>query len=401
MRSSPCALLLLTASIAAGSLLGCTGGGAKDSIEPVATVTPVAEALSPFAAEVRWTTSSTSASPVAFRESTGGAEVLVVKNDDAGDGVTEHRVLLQGLAPQTSYDIRVGDGTAFTGTTTVQTGAAPSGPFRVLFDAAHGETAGNADWVIDDDEPTVSAPSPADPSSETAWSGAYSSWGYALHETGRYQVQSLPVGGTFTFGGGGALDLSNFDVVILPEPNNTIPLAGLQALRDFCAAGGGLFLIADHEGSDRDNDGVESYEVLNALADTDPAWGWRMEAQSFNPGATDDVVDDAREPLLHGQFGEVAQVGFYAATALRILPAMNPRMRQILWRPGQTGGTAGLFIAAGYYGSGRVVIIGDSSPADDGTANPGNSNIFDSWHDPAEDNAAFHLNATAWLANDL
>ena len=393
--------LLLTALIAAGSLQACTGGGAKDPVEPIATVTPAAEALSPFAAEVRWTTSSTSASPVAFRAASGGDEVTVLEDEGAGDGVTDHRVLLQGLAATTTYEIRVGDGTRFTGTTSVTTEAAPAGPFRVLFDAAHGESAGNADWVIDDDEPTVSAPAPANPTSATAWSGAFSSWGYALYDTGRYQVQSLPVGSTFTFGTGGALDLSNFDVVILPEPNNQIPTAELEALRDYCAAGGGVFLISDHEGSDRDNDGWESYEILNLLADTDPAWGWRMEAQSFNPGASSDVVDDAREPLLHGAFGEVAAVGFYASNALRILPAQNPRMRQILWRPGQTGGTAGLFIAAGYYGSGRVVIIGDSSPADDGSANPGNTNIFDSWNDPAEDNAAFHLNATAWLANDL
>ena len=357
---------------------------------PTATVTPVADVLSPFAAEVRWSTTGETVSPVAFDG--GGGEETVTEPD----AVTEHRVLLQGLAAGVEYTYRVGDGTGTTGTGSFTTPAAPAPPFRVLFDNSHGEQAGNADWVIDDNSPS---PSPAAPSSEASWSGAYSAWGFALYDTARYQVQTLPGSGTLTFGTAGAQDLSNYCAVILPEPNNRISGAELQALESYVAAGGGLFLIADHEGSDRDNDGWESYTVLNELADLEQAWGWRFDAQDFTFPQQDDVVVDEREPLLHGPFGDVARVGFYGATSLRIVPADNPRMRPILWRPNQSG-NAGLLIAAGFYGAGKVVLIGDSAPADDGTANPGNMNIFDSWNDGDEDNAAFFLNATAWLCDD-
>lgn len=385
MRTPACVAAAI-AAFACGGGYGCApreGGGTLPTPTP-ATVAVEAEALSPYAIEVRWTTSAETTSPVAFSD--GGAEETVV--DD--ELVTEHRVLLQSLDAASTYDIRVGDDTGFEGEISETTPAAQGGPFNVLFDAANGEDAGNADWVIDDNFP---APSPASPSSEGSWSGAYSAWGFDLVDSGRYDVESLRTG-TFTAG-----NLAGFCAVILPEPNNQIPAGGLAALQDYVAGGGGALLISDHEGSDRDNDGWESLEALNELADLDDAWGWRIDTSDVYEPAANNFVVDAREPLLHGPFGDVAAVGFYGATTLRIVPAQNPRMRQILWRPNQSG-NAGLFIAAGFYGAGKVVIVGDSSPADDGTANPGNENIFDSWNDPSEDNAAFFLNATAWLCDD-
>lgn len=384
-------LLLTTFALSAAACTPAEGGG--DATPTPVTVQVEAEALSPYAIEVRWTTATEAASPVAFDDGSGEEAVT----GDPEDLVTEHRVLLQSLEANATYDIRVGDGTGFTGTASESTPASGAGPFRVLFDAAHGEDAGNADWIID--EQGSASPSPASPGSESSWSGAYSAWGFDLWDTGRYEVESLPnSAGSFTYGSG-AQDLADYCAVVLAEPNNSIPASGLAALRDYVAGGGGLFLIANHFGSDRDNDDVQSIDAINELADLDPAWGWRIDEQDLYEPAASDFVADAREPLLHGPFGEVAAVGFYAATTLRIVPAENPRMRQILWRPNQSG-NAGLFIAAGFYGAGKVVLVGDSAPADDGTANTGNSPVIDSWNDPTEDNAAFFLNATAWLCDD-
>ena len=131
----------------------------------IATPTPIqvaveAEALSPYAIEVRWTTTEETISPVVFSDGSGDDTIA----DDELE--TEHRVLLQMLEPATTYEIRVGDDTGFTGTISETTPASPGGPFQVLFDAAHGEDAGNADWVIDDNFP---APSPAsDPDHDKA-----------------------------------------------------------------------------------------------------------------------------------------------------------------------------------------------------------------------------------------
>ncbi|MBV9823893.1 MAG: hydrolase, partial [Actinobacteria bacterium] len=49
--------------------------------------------------------------------------------------------------------------------------AAATTPYKVLFDASHGETAGNADWIISTSQPDPLAQN-ANPTSETSWTGA-------------------------------------------------------------------------------------------------------------------------------------------------------------------------------------------------------------------------------------
>src|SRR6266508_6364648 len=85
-----------------------------------------------------------------------------------------------------------------------------SGSYAVLFDASHGETSGNADWVI-----SASRPDPlgerARPRVETDWTGALSAWGVALHTTGRYRLMTLPRGEQISYGERtNRLDLANF-----------------------------------------------------------------------------------------------------------------------------------------------------------------------------------------------
>ncbi|MGZ5503837.1 MAG: hypothetical protein ACXWGY_04175, partial [Chthoniobacterales bacterium] len=71
-----------------------------------------------------------------------------------------------------------------------------------LFDATHAETAGNADWVIDEDSSPQRFPTP-DQSTvtastvETYWKGAISSWGIALVKRGHH-VETLPSGVAIT-----------------------------------------------------------------------------------------------------------------------------------------------------------------------------------------------------------
>src|SRR3954463_15674943 len=88
--------------------------------------------------------------------------------------------------------------------------AAAATPHRVLFDNAHAETAGNADWIISTSQPDPLSQD-SSPSSETDWTGALSSWGVALQKTGDYSLKTLPSGSSITYGTSAATDLSNFD----------------------------------------------------------------------------------------------------------------------------------------------------------------------------------------------
>jgi hypothetical protein len=102
--------------------------------------------------------------------------------------------------------------------------------------------------------------------------------------------------------------------------------------------------------------------------------------------------------VLNGPFGKVTGSILRAGTTFTLKPADNPAVRGLVWlSSANQAGTTGAFFATSTFGQGRVAIWGDSSPADDGTGQPGN-NLFNGWNDPAGTNAPLAINATEWLA---
>ena len=272
---------------------------------------------------------------------------------------------------------------------------------RVLFDDAHAETAGNADWIISTSMPDPTKQNPA-PSAETDWTGAISSWGVALQKTGDYQLDTLPSGSTITYGTSSATDLSNFDEFVLPEPNIVLSAAEKTALMKFVQNGGGLFLISDHTGSDRNNDGWDSPKIINDLMtnntvdSTDP-FGFSVDLDNIVSG-TPRAISDSSNPVLNGPFGTVTGSVIYNGTTETLHPADNPNVKGLVYVAGSTaGGTTGAFFSTSTFGAGRVAIWGDSSTIDDGTGESGKS-LYDGWNDPGGTDAQLALNATAWLA---
>ncbi|MEU4346313.1 hydrolase [Streptomyces sp. NPDC023838] len=277
--------------------------------------------------------------------------------------------------------------------------AAVTTPHRVLFDNSKVETAGNADWIIGTSQPDPLGQK-ADPSVEKDWTGALSSWGVALQKTGAYSLKTLPSGNTITYGTSSALDLQNFDTFVLPEPNVLLSAAEKTAVMKFVQNGGGLFMISDHTGSDRNNDGADAVKVLNDLMtnnsvdSTDP-FGFSIDSlniASDNPRAVTGTTD----PVLNGSFGKVTGSIIRNGTTATLKPADNPAVKGLVYRTGSSGNT-GAFFATSTFGSGRVAFWGDSSPIDDGTGQSGNT-LFDGWDDPAGTDAALALNGTEWLA---
>lgn len=272
---------------------------------------------------------------------------------------------------------------------------------RVLFDNSKAETAGNADWIVSTAQPDPTAQNP-NPTSETSWTGAISAWGVALQRTGQYSLRTLPPGNTITYGGGGSLDLANFDEFVMPEPNSPLSAAEKTAILRFVQNGGGFFLVVDHTGSDRNNDGWDSVRIANDLMssngvdNTDP-FGFSVDAVNIaneNPVA----INSSTDPVVNGPFGKVTGSIIRNGSTQTLHPSDNPSVKGVVWRPGANqSGTTGAFFTTSTFGSGRVAVWGDSSTIDDGTGQSGNT-LFDGWDDPAGTDAALALNATAWLA---
>ncbi len=324
-------------------------------------------------------------------------------------------------------------------------GPGPAGAgARVLFDASHRENAGNADWVIDadawdlhqehypcgqweDESHAQRFPTPApgeigpdDP--ETTWTGGISAFGIDLVKLG-YEVETLPVEGAITFGDpDNPQDLSRYDVFVLPEPNRPFTPEEIDAIRRFVReGGGGIFLVADHQTSDRDCDGWDAPHVLNELlgveieggAVTDPGIAgivFNVEEIAglgdgdfwFDDPVDDNVTDDPGDPIVHGPHGDGSGgLGLFGSTALTLYPAANGTVRGHVWKTdAPERGNVHVTFATAWVGGGRVAATGDSSPADDGTGDPGD-HLHDGWDRASGgvNNREIFLNAVAWLAD--
>ena len=308
---------------------------------------------------------------------------------------------------------------------------------KVLFDATKHEMAGNADWVIDADAwnnnmpayPCTGSTNESNPqryptpdqsgitqaTPETYWTGGISAWAVDIVKTWGWTVESLPPGASITYGdGGNAQDLSNYDVFIICEPQNQFTTAEKNAIIAFVQNGGGLFMVADHETSDRDCDGWDSPWVYNDLTGATSAsstglfgiWfrvdGLEVKGEDwFDDGTDNNVNTDTSDPIIFGPAGSgTGGLGLFGSTSMDINPADNPTVAAHVWRTGQAHNNLRVTFATASYGLGRVAAIGDSSPADDDTGDSGDS-LYPGWDKASGgvNNREIHLNATYWLAN--
>ncbi|MFO8061479.1 MAG: hypothetical protein R6U31_00970, partial [bacterium] len=275
---------------------------------------------------------------------------------------------------------------------TVGTTSAPG--MKVLFDFSKEETAGNADWIIDTDYPH---PSPANPSSETDWLGGISYWGFELDSFG-YECWTLPPGNTISYDESStdSLDLSYFDVFIIPEPQNPFTASEKQAIFDFVRNGGGLFMVADHVSSDRNNNGWDSPMIYDDLPSDSFGIYFRQTGEGdnyYNPTSSNFTGLDS---IYNGPWGDCnneptdATLYFHGGTAITVYS--DPDVIHIAKEDGNASRS---LLTAARWGEGKVMGMGDSSPADDGTGQSGNT-LYDGWTEGAT--RYLILNATWWLS---
>lgn len=298
---------------------------------------------------------------------------------------------------------------------------------KILFDATKAEMASNADWVIDADVHNLKAtssgtmvtsgsdsnpqmiPTPAQSgitssTPETYWKGALSAWAIDLVKLG-YTVETLPYTGKITYGdANNAQDLSNYKVFVIDEPNFRFPLSERDALINFVKNGGGLFIISDHNISDRNNDGWDSPHIWNDIFTTnsiqsDP-FGISFDLANIS-GSTTNFASLPSNPILHGASGTPTEMQFFNGTTMTLNTTDNPSVQGLVFRSGaSTTGLVNVMFATSTYGSGKVCALGDSSVPDDGTGDTGDS-LYNGYTADANGNhKPLLLNATVWLATN-
>ncbi len=302
--------------------------------------------------------------------------------------------------------------------------AASSQTIKILFDASKAETAGNADWVIDANSfnlgfgsgPAIlnggneanpsQIPSPAQSgitgsTAETFWKGGISYWGIDCVNR-NYIVETLPYNGQITYGNGGnAQDLSNYDVFIVCEPNILFTASEKTAILTFVQNGGGLFMVADHNSSDRNNDGFDSPHIWNDLMTNNSVqnnpFGISFNYVDFSQ-TTSNIPSLPTDSTLHGPFGDVTQAKWSAGTSMTINTSQNSSVKGVVYKTGSSFGSTNVMFAHARFGNGKVAAIGDSSPCDDGSGDT-NDDLFDGYiADAGGNHRKLLMNATIWLA---
>jgi uncharacterized repeat protein (TIGR01451 family) len=239
--------------------------------------------------------------------------------------------------------------------------------------------------------------------SETYWTGGLSSWGVALaklRNSGQVQLggdglETLPTTGAITYGdSSNSQDLSHYQAFVVCEPNTKFTATEKTAILNFVANGGGLFMVADHTGSDRNNDGWDSLMIWNDLmtnntVQTNP-FGFTFNSVDVTP--TSVTADSSTSnPMTHGIAGTVTTLQYSDGTTMTINNATTTH--PAVWSASSTTGVMALY---GTYGAGRFAAIGDSSVVEDATSSSGTT--YAGWKTPA-DNGYCALNGTVWILN--
>lgn len=306
---------------------------------------------------------------------------------------------------------------------------------KILFDASHAETSGNSgDWTIDADTWNLNFPSSGTPytsangyhsnpqqiptlaqsgitaaTPESYWTGCISNWGIDCVNKG-YTVESLPYTGKITYGlTTNTQDLSNYKVFVVCEPNIAFTDAEKTAIINFVKNGGGLYMICDHVGADRNSDGWDSPRIWDNLIDTNTVqtnpFGIHFDQVQIT--GTYSVLGNlpASDTLLHGPMGNVTKVRWSAGNTMTISTAANPTVKGVIFKTGASNtGSTNVVCAYARYGAGKVVAMADSSPFDDGTGDTKNTNATyykgytgDTY--VGDNHRTLIMNSTIWLAS--
>jgi hypothetical protein len=271
-----------------------------------------------------------------------------------------------------------------------------------LFDNTKAETAGNADWVIDEDNdlakyfPTPPQENVNTSTPETYWTGALSSWGITLVKL-KQHVETLQENSSISYGDSKNIqDLSHYNVFVVDEPNIRFTADEKNAIINFVKNGGGLFMISDHDHSDRNNDGWDSPAIWNDLMNnnsiqTDP-FGFYIYLTNISE-ISSNVTSDINS-ITQGSQGKISSLQFNNGATITLT---SPAAKGLCWMNDYQQSSTHVMAAYTTFGKGRIVVIGDSSPADDGTGAKHNK-LHNGWTALNNNHSKLFINASLWLA---
>ncbi len=231
-----------------------------------------------------------------------------------------------------------------------------------LFDACHAETCGNANWSI---------------------TGGFSDFADTFRHLG-FRVEDLKTGPVTPE------ILARCTIFVVGEPNSRFTDDEERALVEWVRSGGSLYLIADHTGSDRNNDGFDSIGVFNRFT---PEFGFTFEEAWIKRMSPIPVPAG-----LHEVFRDVPAVGLWGGTVARVTGQAARGLLEVKYKDKTGAERSGHYLVVAEPGRGRVVALGDSSPYDDGSADGPGFEVHDGYNLVDHGFRQLSHNTIAWLA---
>ncbi len=289
---------------------------------------------------------------------------------------------------------------------------------KILFDASKGQTAGNADWIIDADlnnmrwspnaiinsgtesnaqlMPTPTYTNVTNFTGEFYWQGGISGWGVDCAKQG-WIPQSLPYNGSITYkNSANPEDLSNYKTFVTVEPNILFTAVEKTAIIDYIKDGGSLFAVAGHEGADRNFDGFDAQDILNELFKNE-AIGIYFDSTDISE-PTNNFVFTVGDTIMDGPFGKPNQMELFGGCTITIDTLINTNTKGLFFRNSVSNkGTTNIVAAKTRLGKGKIFVLTDSSPTDDGTGDV-NDILYDGYFSEANGHhRKLIMNAMVWL----
>jgi len=307
----------------------------------------------------------------------------------------------------------------------------------VLFDNSHGETSGQADWVLDGGF--------SDFADDLASHGYTSREYRGVDKNGdgviRYYDDRQPANVSINEQVITYDAIKDADVFVMAEANRPFTTAEQAALKQFVDSGKGIYFVADHYNADRNMNTWDSTETYNGYN--------RSTSSSYNMGG---VYGDLRNPQdpnkgwlaqtfgLRFRFNAMDLIsGFSGIKPVNDSEGITQGVKPILMAAGSTlsivdaskakgivylsstdkptkwssaadrgvyfGGEAeGPYVAISKPSSGKAAFIGDSSPIEDSTTKyknegSGSSKSTHSGYKSTGTAATLSVNIVDWLAN--
>lgn len=236
---------------------------------------------------------------------------------------------------------------------------------RIIYDDTHGQTVENADWVSN---------------------GAYSEMCDMLKANGFIidDLSNISATGRFT-----ANILKNYEGIILAEPNNPYTKEECDLFVNFVKNGGGMFIIGDHDHSDRDKDGWDAVSILNQFT---PEFGFKIQKDLILYEAPLAGKVEKSHPAMYGYRAS----GVWAGGTFDILETEGAKAQGLVY----SSISKSPYIVVSETGKGRVFAIGDSSPFDDGTGSKNTDKgkkLHDSYDSFVYSHPQIAYNALTWV----